>query len=132
MSNTVFFSWQSDRLPKEGRNFTQKALETAVQSIAQDITVEPAIREGLEVDKDTKGVPGSPPIVDTILKKIEAAAVFVPDFTFVGTRVRGEPTGNPNVLIEYGWALRCLTHARPRPAPVQSGRIFGDPQDRQR
>lgn len=112
MSNAVFFSWQSDRPTTEGRNFIQKALETAVRRIAEDITVELAVREGLEVDKDTRGVPGSPPIVETILKKINAAGVFVPDFTFVGTRLRGQPTPNPNVLIEYGWALRCLTHAR--------------------
>ena len=92
MSNTVFFSWQTDRPTKEGRNFIRKALETAVQRIAEDITVELAVREGLEVDKDTKGVPGSPPIVETILKKINAAAVFLPDFTFVGTRLRGDPS----------------------------------------
>jgi hypothetical protein len=80
--------------------------------IAKDAQVEEAVREGLAVDKDTKGTPGSPPIFDTILKKIDQAAVFVPDLTFVGTRVDGSPTSNPDVLIEYGWALKSLGHAR--------------------
>jgi len=73
------------------------------------LTIEPAVRE-LEVDHDTKGVPGSPPIMETILSKIDNAAVFVPDLTFVGKRGEGKPTPNPNVLIEYGWALKSLTH----------------------
>jgi hypothetical protein len=57
-------------------------------------------------------VPGSPPIVETILRKIDNAAVFVPDLTFVGVRADNRPTPNPNVLIEYGWALKSLTYAR--------------------
>ena len=104
MSKTVFFSWQSDRPTREGRNLIGRALEAAVSRIADDAAVEEAVREGLTVDKDTKGVPGSPPLFDTILKKIEGATVVVPDLTFVGTRSNGEPTPNPNVLIEY-WYL---------------------------
>jgi len=112
MNKTVFFSWQSDRPTREGRNLIERALEAAVSRIADDAAVEEAVREGLTLDKDTKGVPGSPPLFDTILKKIEGATVFVPDLTFVGTRSNGEPTPNPNVLIEYGWALRHLGHHR--------------------
>jgi hypothetical protein len=66
----------------------------------------------LLIDRDTRGVPGSPPIVDTIFRKIDQAAVFVPDLTFVGNRIDGRPTPNPNVLIEYGWALKSLSHVR--------------------
>jgi hypothetical protein len=73
---------------------------------------------------DTKGVPGSPPIVETIFRKIDNAAVFVPDLTFVGTRPDGRPTPNPNVLIEYGWALKSLTHARIVPV---INTAFGEP-----
>jgi hypothetical protein len=67
--------------------------------IGEDTTVEEAIRQ-LTVDRDTKGVPGSPPIVDTIFRKIDGTAIFVPDLTFVGKRADGRPTPNPNVLIE--------------------------------
>jgi hypothetical protein len=106
--STVFFSWQTDRPPREGRNLIEKALENAVSRIANDAKVEPAVREGLIVDKDTKGVPGSPPIFSTILDKIDRASVFVGDLTMCGTRCDGRLTPNPNVLIEYGWALKSL------------------------
>jgi|ERR1039458_2503297 hypothetical protein len=76
MSKTVFFSWQSDRPTREGRNLIERALEAAVSRIADDAAVEEAVREGLTLDKDTKGVPGSPPLFETILKKIEGATVL--------------------------------------------------------
>ena len=40
--------------------------------------------------------------------EIERATVFVPDLTFVAARPKGEPTPNPNVLIEYGYALKSF------------------------
>ena len=79
MPTTIFFSWQSDRPSKEGRSFIEQALKDAVIRVARDLTIDEAIREGLEIDKDTKGVPGSPSIVDTIFSKIDRAAVFIPD-----------------------------------------------------
>lgn len=108
MGRSVFYSWQSDRPAREGRNFIEKALETAVARIARDVNVEEAVRSGLELDKDTKNVPGSPPIFQTILTKIERASVFVADLTICGTCCGGTSTPNPNVLIEYGWALKSL------------------------
>lgn len=123
MPTTVFFSWQTDRPAREGRNLIERALEAAVHRIGQDTTIEEAVRD-LSVDRDTKDVPGSPPIVDTILKKINAAAIFVPDLTFVATRPDGRPTPNPNVLIEYGWALNSLGHLRMMPV---LNTAYGDP-----
>jgi len=112
MSTTVFFSWQSDTPKREGRNLVEKALTEAVARIAKDLTVEDAVREGLTLDKDTKDVPGSPPILATILDKIDAAGIYVADLTFVGENLDGEPIPNPNVLIEYGWALKSLGYKR--------------------
>jgi hypothetical protein len=110
VAETVFYAWQADTPPATCRNFIESALQRALKQIANDAVIEPAIREDLELDKDTKGVPGTPPVVDTIFRKIDAAAVFVSDLTFVGVRKDGRPTPNPNVLIEYGWALRSLGH----------------------
>jgi len=112
MEKTVFFSWQSDRPNRGGRNLIENALQDAISRIAEDVKVEEAVREGLSLDKDTVGVSGSPPIFDTILEKIDRAVIYVPDFTFVGKNVDGEPTPNPNVLIEYGWALKSLGYKR--------------------
>ncbi|WP_310031070.1 hypothetical protein [Paraburkholderia graminis] len=71
-----------------------------------------ANREEFVLDRDTKNEPGSPPVAATIFTKIDAAAVFVPDFTFVGLRTDGRSTPNPNVLVEYGWALKALGYRR--------------------
>jgi hypothetical protein len=110
MAFTVFYSWQGD-VPS-CRNFIESSLKKAIQLTIADANLEEAIREDLAFDKDTMGAPGSPPIFDTILKKISAAAVFVPDLTFTGARVDGRPTPNPNVLIEYGWALKSLGYGQ--------------------
>jgi hypothetical protein len=91
----IFFSWQADRKNRCGRNLIEAALNKAIKRLSQEATLEEAIRDELELDRDTKGVAGSPPIVDTILKKIIDCAVFVPDLTFVGQRVGGRPTPNP-------------------------------------
>lgn len=86
-------------------------MEEVRRGIASAPNIDEALRD-LEVDSDTQGVAGQPPIVETILKKIDASAVFVADMTFVGKRLDGRPTPNPNVLIEYGWALKGGTHER--------------------
>lgn len=120
---TIFFSWQADTPTKEGRNLIERALERAANRIGGDTNVEEAVRD-LEIDRDTKGAPGSPPIVETIFRKIDRAAIFVPDLTFVGKRLDGRPTPNPNVLVEYGWALKSLGHSRILPV---MNTAFGTP-----
>jgi hypothetical protein len=118
---TVFYSWQSDSPPDLNRSFIEKALQEALKRLPADATLENALRDAtVELDKDTKGVPGSPPVVDTILRKIEGCAAFVADLSFVGeskkgfTNASGKPRKfpNPNVLIEYGYALRCHSHEK--------------------
>ena len=69
MPNTIFFSGQADTPTREGRNLVERSLERAVSRIGQDTDLEEAIRD-LAVDKDTQGVAGSPPIVETIFQKI--------------------------------------------------------------
>jgi hypothetical protein len=60
MQNTIFFSSQSDR-PAGRVEAIEYALKDPVALIARDVTGGEAVRDGLKVDKDTKGVPGSPP-----------------------------------------------------------------------
>jgi hypothetical protein len=112
MSLTIFYSWQSDSPQETNRNFIESVLKNAVKALGQDVDLQESLRdENVVLDKDTAGVPGSPPIVDTILNKISGCSVFVPDLTFVGHTAAGRPIPNPNVLIEYGWALKVLGHA---------------------
>jgi hypothetical protein len=53
-------------------------------------------------------MPGSPDIVETILKKIENSDVFVCDITPVLFMENGKGFPNPNVLIELGYAGKVL------------------------
>lgn len=110
----VFYSWQADTPRIIGKNLIHRALEDAINLLNSDADVEDAARDSpVLLDSDTSGEPGSPPIVQTIFAKIDAADVFVADLTFVGTRgAKNRPTPNPNVLIEYGWALKSLSHSR--------------------
>src|SRR3989339_1008222 len=111
MPNTIFFSWQADTPLGENKYFLKEVLEDVCKEISGDTTIDEALRD-LEVDTDTKGVAGHPPIVETIFKKIDLSSVFFADMTFVGKRTDGRSTPNPNVLIEYGWALKGLGKER--------------------
>jgi len=113
MAHGIFFSWQADRPTEFNRNFIERALSLAKDKLAGDLTVEPSLRDArFFVDRDTEDVAGSPPIVETIFNKIDAACAFVADLTFVGKREDGRPTPNPNVLVEYGWALKSRGYSR--------------------
>ena len=125
MAQTVFFSWQADTPTKVGRNFLKEVLEEVCQAYATDASVDEALRE-IEIDSDTQGVAGQPPIVDTIFKKIDSCGVFLADMTFVGTRKDGRATPNPNVLIEYGWALKSLKYER---VICVMNTAYGEPSD---
>jgi hypothetical protein len=57
MPNTIFFSWQVDTPPRQGRNFIEPALQQAISRIGKDTTVQEAVRE-LEVDRDNLGGAG--------------------------------------------------------------------------
>jgi hypothetical protein len=127
MPHTVFFSWQLDRQEREGRSFVEKALTEAIESIREETSLVLPDREKLSFDSDTRNVPGQPPIVDTIFRKIDDAAVFVADLTFVGTRSKRRPTPNPNVLVEYGWALKKLGHTR---IVWVMNEAYGEPTDK--
>ena len=112
MPDKVFYSWQSDRPNKTNRRFIEDALALAIQNLGRERNEIYAPSRDLDLDKDTKGIPGSPPVADTIFRKIEECAVFVPDLTFCGLTERERPIPNANVLIEYGWALAKLGHER--------------------
>jgi hypothetical protein len=106
MSETIFYSWQSDLPNSTNRGFIQTALEAAAKAIRDDesVEVQPVI------DRDTAGVPGSPDISATIFGKIEQARVFVCDVSIINqaSADKDRPTPNPNVLIELGYALKVL------------------------
>jgi hypothetical protein len=98
---TVFYAWQSDRPSAVCRNFIQTALEAAAEGVGARHGVE------IRIDSDTQGVPGTPAVSETILQKIDACDVFLADLSFVAETAAGKVSPNPNVLIEYGYALKA-------------------------
>lgn len=98
----VFWSWQSDTHQPSGRYFVKAALEASVEQLADHPDLEDAERP--IVDSDTSNVPGSPPIAETILRKIRECAVFVADVTPVGQTGGGKKLVNPNVMKSVAFA----------------------------
>jgi hypothetical protein len=133
----IFWSWQSDTPGKIGRHFVRDALSEAIEVLKQPNEIEEPsereTREAIELDHDRKGVPGSPDLAQTIFRKIEEAAVFVADVTLVGeTKMADGKRGaakkliNPNVAIEYGYALSAITDER---ILLVQNRNFGERED---
>ena len=108
MGKTVFWSWQSDLDGRVTREVIRYALDEAITILAADL--EEADRPSLT--SDTQGVAGTPDIVATILRKIDAAAVFVGDVTPIAVSDSGKACANPNVLLEMGYANRALSEHR--------------------
>ncbi|PZM13924.1 TIR domain-containing protein [Rhizobium tubonense] len=106
----IFWSWQSDTHQPSGRYFVREVLQRLCDKLADALDLEQAERP--QVDHDTFEVAGSPPIAETILQKIADAAVFVADVTPVTKTNGGKHVANPNVMIELGYALAKLRHAR--------------------
>ena len=98
---TIFYSWQSDRESQCCKNFIRIAADDAARRVGERLGVE------VVIDADTEGVSGTPPISETFLKKIAACDLFLADMTFVGATDQGKPLPNPNVMGEYGYALRA-------------------------
>ena len=71
MRSTVFYSWQSDSDNKVNRNFIQDALKKAIKQLKRNEDVLSAMRDdsSIELDKDTLGIPGSPPVVLILFSK---------------------------------------------------------------
>ena len=112
MADKIFYSWQSDSPDATNRRFIEGALTEAIGNLGQQANELYKPPRDIEIDKDTEGIPGAPPIAVTIFSKIERCALFVPDLTFVATSEEGRLTPNPNVLIEYGWALAKCGYSR--------------------
>lgn len=103
---TIFYSWQSDH--PATRSFVRAALGLAAEKAGG------RVEDSIRVDSGTHGIPGTSAIADTMFKKIDDAAVFVADVTFIGTSEKKSDHGelkrlpNPNVLVELGYAVARL------------------------
>lgn len=112
MSISIFYSWQSETPEKENRYFIRDALKKAFKNVYQDKNYN--LNERLELDHDTKNIPGIPNITDTIFSKIANSRVFLADLSLTSTSNfdKSRCCANPNVLIETGYALSALGNER--------------------
>lgn len=105
----VFYCWQSN-LPYELNNtFIEDCIKEAIELVNNSI---PSTNSRFILDKDTSGVSGSPPVTEIILNKINECSVFIADISNVG-KINTNPkkfVPNPNVLIEYGYALKSVSN----------------------
>ncbi len=123
----VFYSWQNDTDSKCNRYFIRDAAEKAIKELNKEFLFEPSPRPDFaELDHDTKGIPGHPEIVNTILEKIKKSQIFLADLTFVGTAWENKTNHqnapkesfdckflpNPNVMFELGYAFKTLDDSR--------------------
>lgn len=110
MKITIFYSWQSDLPNNTNRGFIENVINDAIKSIKRDeiYTLD------LCIDRDTQGIPGSPNIASSIFDKISECDIFIADISFVtGSQDNGKRLSpNPNVLIELGYAISCLSWER--------------------
>lgn len=111
MSETIFFSWQSDT-ELALAPIIRKSLRRVSQALAKKTSIgSPTVK----IDEATRDLPGSPNIADSIREKIRAADVFVADVTLINAQAErgsGRSTPNPNVMFELGFAVAELGWAR--------------------
>ena len=84
----------------------------AKKQLDDDLDIQDAVRGEVIVDQDTQGVTGSPPVAETIFKKIRECSAFIADLTPTCSGQIKRTAPNPNVLIEYGYALHALGDQR--------------------
>lgn len=106
MSNhqfNIFFSWQSDI--EGNKAIIRKGIKDACKKLTQSNGYE------INIDEATRDIPGSPTIEKAVMDKIAACDVFIADITPI-TQHYNKQIPNPNVLIELGYALKCIELAR--------------------
>lgn len=101
MKKHIFYSWQSDLPNNTNRGFIEESLKKAIVNLRKD-----DIHLTVAIDRDIKGSTGSPDIVQTLFDKIDHCHVFVADISFINKT--GKRTANPNVLLELGYAAKCV------------------------
>jgi hypothetical protein len=103
-SKSVFYSWQSDLPNKLNRYAIKNALKAALKKTSSKKNIQ------LLFDEATRGVSGSPNIPKTIFKKIQKSSIFICDISTINDKAPKEfrKVGNPNVMIELGYAIALL------------------------
>lgn len=101
----VFYSWQSDSPKETNQNAIRQCLRAASSTIENELD-----EIKITLDEATRSTTGSPNIPNTIFDKIYSSDVFICDLTTINPYAPADKrkVGNPNVLIELGYAIAVL------------------------
>lgn len=144
---SIFYSWQDDRPKALNRHFIKDCLKAACKQLVKEDQIEDSPR----IEQAAEGVSGTPDITQTIFSRINNAAVFVADVSFIvvsekdtnltgmgqvfralksfGKRNAVSPAKsipNPNVVLELGYAAHSLGWDR---IVCVMNTAFGDPKE---
>lgn len=110
---TIFYCWQSDIAGQ--REMIENELKTQALILQEEYDC------AIIIDQDTRATAGIASVSDVVFDKIRKADIFVCDITPVtkikGQKGRGKKTRdklmpNSNVMLELGYALRCMHQSR--------------------
>lgn len=104
MKITVFYSWQSDLASKYNRNL----IETAIGNALKSIKISNKEVSEINLVSDSRDEIGTPDLPSSIFEKIAGSDIFVADISIINSGSNFRLTPNPNVLIELGYAVKCL------------------------
>ena len=76
IEKTIFYSWQSELEPDFHWKLIEKSLNDSIQALNSENKL-----FKYTLDQATRGLPGSPDIVDSIFSKIEKSRIFIADIT---------------------------------------------------
>lgn len=100
----IFYSWQSDLPNKVNRSFIHDVLKRACSSLEKEIP-----NLSIKIDQDTRDTTGSRDISEVLLAKIGHSDIFVGDISIINSGAeKDRRCPNPNVMFEYGFAMRHL------------------------
>lgn len=140
MNYKIFFAYQSDIPSNLNKDFIQSAIEIAIKKLE---------KEGyqLTLDYGFRGTPGTPILIEEMLKKSKASDLVLVDLTFTSSKniffsrhskkltstslkvkkvKKDKYSSNPNVLLETGYAWSNKGYHR---TLAIMNTAFGSPED---
>ncbi len=121
MDFRIFYSWQTNTDAKYNRSFILSCIEGAVKKVKQSLQLKDSELQ-LVIDRDTKNIPGSPEIMNTIRDKINNSDIFIGDVSVVN-----KPLAEKKSLLQKGiiW-LNSKVNPTSEIRPLQNTNVFNE------
>ncbi|PBQ32735.1 hypothetical protein CNR22_13440 [Sphingobacteriaceae bacterium] len=119
MDIRIFYSWQLTTNGTLNKNFIESCIQASIKKVKKELKLPDA---GLEIiiDRDTKDVPGTPAIFETLEDKIDNCDIFISDLSVVNQAL---PTKKNTVQKAVLWINNKINPA-PKIKPFQNNNVF--------